>query len=135
MVASSPAPFTTPFTHSENEPEATETGDVARWQCGRFIGPQADRVGEERLESGRIFIDTGARPPIPDIEGLRDIDWLDNAGVLTDQHGFVQVNSRPSTSTSRPHRTELRHLRTAGRCDAGDSGRNLDAGPVPPYAA
>src|SRR4029077_2487323 len=35
---------------------------------GRFVGPHAVRVGEEVIESDRIFIDTGARPEIPDLE-------------------------------------------------------------------
>jgi pyruvate/2-oxoglutarate dehydrogenase complex dihydrolipoamide dehydrogenase (E3) component len=49
---------------------------------GRFVGPHAVRVGEDVLESERIFIDTGARPEIPDLEGLRGIDYLDNAGIM-----------------------------------------------------
>src|SRR5580698_5280668 len=49
---------------------------------GRFIGPHAVRVGAEVLESERIFIDTGTRPEVPDLEGLRGIDFLDNAGIM-----------------------------------------------------
>jgi pyruvate/2-oxoglutarate dehydrogenase complex dihydrolipoamide dehydrogenase (E3) component len=48
----------------------------------RFIGPHVVRVGEERLESERIFIDTGTRPHIPQLEGLGGIDFLDNAGIM-----------------------------------------------------
>ncbi len=47
-----------------------------------FIGPHAVRVGEERLESGRIFVDTGTRPDVPPLEGLRGIDFLDNASIM-----------------------------------------------------
>jgi pyruvate/2-oxoglutarate dehydrogenase complex dihydrolipoamide dehydrogenase (E3) component len=48
----------------------------------RFISPHAVRVGEEVLESERIFIDTGTRPDIPPLEGLGGIDFLDNAGIM-----------------------------------------------------
>ena len=48
----------------------------------RFIGPHAVRVGEERLESERIFIDTGTRPDVPPLEGLRGIDFLDNVSIM-----------------------------------------------------
>ena len=48
----------------------------------RFIGPHEVQVGEERLESERIFIDTGARPDIPPVEGVGGIDHLDNAGIM-----------------------------------------------------
>jgi pyruvate/2-oxoglutarate dehydrogenase complex dihydrolipoamide dehydrogenase (E3) component len=49
---------------------------------GRFIGPHAIRVGEGVLESERIFIDTGTRPDVPELDGLRDVDFLDNAGIM-----------------------------------------------------
>src|SRR5271156_198992 len=48
----------------------------------RFFGPHEVRVGEERLESERIFIDTGTRPEIPPLEGLGSIDFLDNASLM-----------------------------------------------------
>ncbi|MBV8233887.1 MAG: mercuric reductase [Planctomycetaceae bacterium] len=48
----------------------------------RFIGPHQVRVGEEVLESERIFIDTGTRPDIPLLEGLGGVDYLDNASIM-----------------------------------------------------
>src|SRR5262249_27433632 len=36
----------------------------------RFIDPHRVRVGDQTLESERIFINTGARPDIPRLEGL-----------------------------------------------------------------
>jgi pyruvate/2-oxoglutarate dehydrogenase complex dihydrolipoamide dehydrogenase (E3) component len=48
----------------------------------RFIGPHQVRVGEEVLESERIFIDTGTRPDLPLLEGLGGIDYLDNASIM-----------------------------------------------------
>ncbi len=48
----------------------------------RFISPHAVRVGEEVLESERIFIDTGTRSDVPDLEGVRGIDFLDNSSIM-----------------------------------------------------
>jgi len=49
---------------------------------GRFVSPHEVRVGEALLESERIFIDTGARPVIPPLEGLQGINFLDNASIM-----------------------------------------------------
>ncbi len=48
----------------------------------RFIGAHVIRVGEEQLESERIFINTGMRPVVPPLEGLGGIDFLDNASIM-----------------------------------------------------
>jgi len=48
----------------------------------RFAGPNAVRVGDEALESERIFIDTGARPDIPRLPGLETVDFLTNASIM-----------------------------------------------------
>jgi pyruvate/2-oxoglutarate dehydrogenase complex dihydrolipoamide dehydrogenase (E3) component len=48
----------------------------------RFIGPHQVRVGDEVLEGERIFINTGTRPVVPPLEGLGDIDYLDNARIM-----------------------------------------------------
>jgi len=48
----------------------------------RFAGPHRVHVGEQVLESKRIFINSGARPSIPPLEGLDGIDYLDNAGIM-----------------------------------------------------
>jgi pyruvate/2-oxoglutarate dehydrogenase complex dihydrolipoamide dehydrogenase (E3) component len=49
---------------------------------GRFIGPHQVRVGDQALESERIFIDTGSRPAILPLEGLDRIDYLTNATIM-----------------------------------------------------
>lgn len=55
---------------------------------GRFTGPQAVEVtpneaGEVRtLTAPQIFINTGARPTIPDIEGLADVPFLDSTSLM-----------------------------------------------------
>ncbi|MCJ8210434.1 mercuric reductase [Mucilaginibacter sp. RS28] len=38
--------------------------------------------GEEELSADLIFINVGAAPAIPDIEGLKDIDYLTSTGIL-----------------------------------------------------
>jgi pyruvate/2-oxoglutarate dehydrogenase complex dihydrolipoamide dehydrogenase (E3) component len=50
--------------------------------AARFIAPHRLRVNQEEIESERIFINTGARPAIPSIEGLDRIDYLTNASIL-----------------------------------------------------
>ncbi len=49
---------------------------------GRFVSPREVRVGEELLESERVFIDTGGRPEVPPLKGLGDIDFLANASIM-----------------------------------------------------
>ena len=49
---------------------------------GRFLDPHRVRVGDQVLESERIFIDTGARPSIPRIQGLDQAGYLTNASIM-----------------------------------------------------
>ena len=48
----------------------------------RFEDSQVVRVDGERLEAGRIFINTGARAFIPAIPGLDEIDYLTNSTMM-----------------------------------------------------
>jgi pyruvate/2-oxoglutarate dehydrogenase complex dihydrolipoamide dehydrogenase (E3) component len=48
----------------------------------RFVDPHHIRVGEEVLEGERIFINTGARPAIPKLEGLDRVNYLTNATIM-----------------------------------------------------
>jgi pyruvate/2-oxoglutarate dehydrogenase complex dihydrolipoamide dehydrogenase (E3) component len=50
--------------------------------AARFLAPHRIRVGQEELESERIFINTGARPNIPSLDGLDRIDYLTNASIM-----------------------------------------------------
>jgi pyruvate/2-oxoglutarate dehydrogenase complex dihydrolipoamide dehydrogenase (E3) component len=47
-----------------------------------FAGPHQVKVGAELLESDQIFINTGARPSIPEIPGLADSGYLTNETVM-----------------------------------------------------
>jgi pyruvate/2-oxoglutarate dehydrogenase complex dihydrolipoamide dehydrogenase (E3) component len=48
-----------------------------------FEAPSRVRVGHDVLEAERIFINTGARPAMPDIPGLCDVEALDYHSILT----------------------------------------------------
>ena len=47
-----------------------------------FAGAHQVKVGDELLESERIFINTGARPSIPDIPGLANSGYLTNETIM-----------------------------------------------------
>ena len=49
---------------------------------GRFTQAKCLAVNGEVLQGQRIYINTGTRPRIPEIDGLASIDWLDNAKLL-----------------------------------------------------
>lgn len=48
----------------------------------RFTEPHVVKAGEELLTSQHIFINTGTRPLIPPIEGIKDISYLTNLNVM-----------------------------------------------------
>ena len=48
----------------------------------RFVAPHEVQVGDEIIESEKIFINTGARPNIPAIPGLRDVPFLTNESIM-----------------------------------------------------
>src|SRR5271155_2377505 len=48
----------------------------------RFTSPHQLSVGQELLESEKIFIDTGGRPRIPEIAGLSQVPYLTNVSAM-----------------------------------------------------
>jgi pyruvate/2-oxoglutarate dehydrogenase complex dihydrolipoamide dehydrogenase (E3) component len=48
----------------------------------RFEGPTTIRVDDQVLVSDRVFLNVGGRATVPDIEGLSDVDYLTNVGIL-----------------------------------------------------
>ncbi|PYM12340.1 MAG: FAD-containing oxidoreductase, partial [Candidatus Rokuibacteriota bacterium] len=48
----------------------------------RFVDAHAVRIGDDTLESERIFIDTGVRPLIPSVPGLDTVPYLTNETVM-----------------------------------------------------
>ena len=47
-----------------------------------FTGPHTLQVGDQVVESERIFLDTGARPFIPPIPGLDSVPYLTNESIM-----------------------------------------------------
>lgn len=47
-----------------------------------IVDAQTVRVGDRVLTTDRILVTTGSRLAVPPIEGIEDIDWLDNEGAL-----------------------------------------------------
>jgi pyruvate/2-oxoglutarate dehydrogenase complex dihydrolipoamide dehydrogenase (E3) component len=48
----------------------------------QFTGPHELRVGDQLIQSERIFIDTGARVAIPPISGLDSVGYLTNETIM-----------------------------------------------------
>lgn len=49
---------------------------------GRFAAPDTVAVEDVLLKSEKIFIDSGTRPRIPRIDGLRDVPYLTNRSIM-----------------------------------------------------
>lgn len=48
----------------------------------RFTSPKEVAVNRETLTAPKIFLNVGARPTIPDMPGLADIDYLTSTGII-----------------------------------------------------
>ena len=48
----------------------------------RFVAPHQLKIGDDLIESEKIFIDVGGRPNIPTIPGLRDLPFLTNESLM-----------------------------------------------------
>jgi pyruvate/2-oxoglutarate dehydrogenase complex dihydrolipoamide dehydrogenase (E3) component len=48
----------------------------------RFTDPHTVAVGDETLQAERIFLNVGGRAVVPDIPGLKDVDFLTNVSIL-----------------------------------------------------
>ncbi|HTV05338.1 MAG TPA: mercuric reductase [Acidobacteriaceae bacterium] len=68
-------------TRSEKRLESAKNVELIRGQ-GRFTGPKTVAVNGRELTAEWIFIDTGQRSSIPDVEGIRDVPILDNVSVM-----------------------------------------------------
>jgi pyruvate/2-oxoglutarate dehydrogenase complex dihydrolipoamide dehydrogenase (E3) component len=61
--------------------EGLDNGRFIRGHA-RFEGPRRLRVGEEVLEAERIFINTGGRASVPDMDGLSEVPYLTNSNMM-----------------------------------------------------
>lgn len=48
----------------------------------RFVGPHELAVGDQRYSAETVIINSGARPAVPQIQGLASVPWLDNHRAL-----------------------------------------------------
>jgi pyruvate/2-oxoglutarate dehydrogenase complex dihydrolipoamide dehydrogenase (E3) component len=51
-------------------------------EWARFVAPRTLRVGDETVRGRHVYLDVGSSAREPDIEGLADVPWLDNARIL-----------------------------------------------------
>jgi pyruvate/2-oxoglutarate dehydrogenase complex dihydrolipoamide dehydrogenase (E3) component len=65
----------------ERQVEKRERLHLYRGQAS-FTTPHQIQVGDDVIESERIFIDTGTRPEIPRIPGLEGMPYLTNASLM-----------------------------------------------------
>ena len=49
---------------------------------GHFDRARILKIGDTLIEGKQIYVNVGTRPRIPQIEGLQDVDWLDNVRLL-----------------------------------------------------
>ncbi|MBA2441700.1 MAG: mercuric reductase [Rubrobacter sp.] len=73
-------------TGSERSLEATQGLDLIRGGAS-FSGPGTLEVklregGTSALRADRIFINTGARPAVPPVEGLEEVPYLDSTSIM-----------------------------------------------------
>ena len=48
----------------------------------RFVSPSQVEVAGQLLEAERIFLNVGARPFVPDMPGVEEVDFLTSSGIL-----------------------------------------------------
>ena len=64
--------------------EDSENVDLIRHR-GAFSGKRTIRVGAREITGKKIYLNVGARPRVPRIEGLDQVPWMDSAGLLDKQ--------------------------------------------------
>lgn len=66
---------------NEKRLESAEHVELVRGE-GRFTGPKTVAVNGRKLTAEWIFINTGQRSAVPNIEGLKNVPFLDNASLM-----------------------------------------------------
>ncbi len=47
-----------------------------------FVGPRTVQVDDRTLAAARIFINVGGRAAVPDLQGIKDVPFLDNTSIM-----------------------------------------------------
>jgi pyruvate/2-oxoglutarate dehydrogenase complex dihydrolipoamide dehydrogenase (E3) component len=73
-------------TGSQNRIESTANLDLIFGEAS-FTGPQSLHVklkngGERSLTGGQVFINAGARPSVPALDGLKEVPFLDSTSIM-----------------------------------------------------
>jgi pyruvate/2-oxoglutarate dehydrogenase complex dihydrolipoamide dehydrogenase (E3) component len=71
---------------SQGRIEATDNLDLVMGHA-RFAGPKTIQVhlnegGTRLLEAGKIFVNTGARPRMPTLPGIEEVDYLTSTSIM-----------------------------------------------------
>jgi mycothione reductase len=68
----------------ERQAQAVEKDPNVKWfkVSGEFVSDYTLKVGREEIRADKIFIVSGARPSLPPVKGLGDIDYLTSDTVL-----------------------------------------------------
>src|SRR5262249_52292129 len=51
-------------------------------ESARFLAPDRISVGNQELQSNKIFINAGARPAVPHVDGIDGVGYLTNATLM-----------------------------------------------------
>src|SRR5262249_21891650 len=65
---------------------------------GRFVDPNTIAVGARRLHAKKILLTTGARPMIPDVDGLKSVPFVTYERIFENNHlpsGMVVMGGGP----------------------------------------
>jgi len=76
----------------ERQAQAVEKDPNVKWfkASGEFVSDYTLKVGDETIKADKIFIVSGARPSLPPVKGLGNIDYLTSDTVL-------DLKSRPES--------------------------------------
>lgn len=70
---------------SERSVEGAENLKLVH-ESAMFVGPRLVTAGDRIFEADRVVINTGARPAVPDLKGLRHVPFLDSTSALDLRH-------------------------------------------------
>jgi len=69
---------------SQSQGESVDAAEGIDWYkgTGKFVGDYTIEIDGEKIKASNILIVAGSRPLVPDIKGLKDVEYLTNDGAL-----------------------------------------------------